>query len=220
MSGSTTKPFWKRPALTWGAVWIVLAVVIVAGTRFYTPGTEPEATGAKGNQDIITDVAAYAAEEFSASVVPSIEEKAQNLPDLIAKIEADPDAAGKEYGSKAGDSPWSFPVTVEGTIGEASFGEVALTVPGMSQPAVGIQTGPAIKGTAVRDSIGTITFGMFENQTEFARAATELNNQVKATVFSEFDLATMQGSTVKITGAFTYDDPSHILITPVKVEVQ
>ncbi len=213
-----TKPWWRRPAVGWVLVWVVITVIAVVGTRFYTPGTEPSSTS--GEQDIVTDVAGYAEQEFSASIVPTIEQNAQDLPTLVEALAAGADAAGDKYGHRSGDSPWSFPVSATGTIGEASFGEVALSVDGVSGVEIGVQTGPAIKGTAVRDAVGTITFGMFQNQTAFSQVATELNNQVKATVFSEYDLASMQGQEVTILGAFSYDDPSHILITPVRVEVK
>jgi len=220
VSDSTSKPFWRRAAFGWALMWVVIIVTVVVSTRVYTPGEEPELVGRGGNSDIIDDPAAYAQEEYSTVIKPAIEDNAVELTELLDAIQADVDAAGEEYGGRNGQSAWSFPVTATGTIAEGSFGEVTLEVAGLTEPSVGIQTGPAITGTALRDATGTITFSMFTNQTDFASVATEINNQMKDDLLANMDLTEMIGQEVTVTGAFTYDDSGHILITPTSIEVQ
>ena len=84
-----------------------------------------------------------------------------------------------------------------------------------------IQIGPVIKGTAIRDTLDFMTFGMFVNQIEFAQLSNALNKKAYDTVLSKFDRDTIIGKTIVFEGAFTqvpYSDK--ILITPIVLEVK
>lgn len=199
--------------------WVVLVAAMLAGTQFYAPGTEPESSAAV-NENIIADAAAYAQENYESVVVPSIEENAVDVVTLANLLSEDVDAAGAEYGHRNGDSPYSFPVTLIGMVAEGSFGQIGVNVDGMPEGmTVGVQTGPAITGTAIRDSVGTITFEMFRNQIDFAAVATALNEQVKVSVLNDTDFESLIGQEITVVGAFTYTDVSHILVTPVSLVV-
>jgi predicted lipoprotein len=187
---------------------------MLAGTTFVRPGEEPVAAGEE-----VLDPAAFAAEVYEPEVVPYIEQNAVDLTELLPQIEADPEATGEELGNRNGSSPYSYPVEVTGTVVEGPFGEVGLEVAGLESDAtVGVQTGPVVTGTAVRDAVGFITFDQARNQIEFANIATELNNQVKESVLSKTDFASFLGKQVTVMGAFTYDDAAHVTITPVRIE--
>lgn len=216
---SEKAPWWRRSAIVTPVVWIVVLAAMLLGTKFYTPGTEPEDTGGNVNADIVPDPAAYAAEVYETEVVPNIDENAVDLATLLDAIAADPDAAGAEYGYQNGESPWSFPVRVTGTVTEKVFGKVILEVEGVD-PAitVGVQTGPAITGTAIRDAVGFITFENFKNQIDFAAVATALNEQTKATVLADIDWDALVGQEITVTGAFTDLSPSEVTITAIAID--
>ena len=217
MSPATGHPLWKSPILWKSVMWIAIIAVVIGGTRFYAPGAEP-ADQAVGDENVVADPAAFAKEIYEPKVVPSITENAVDLATLLEALKADPAAAGEKYGHRNGESPYSYPVKATGAVAEGKFGEVALEVEGTGDVTVGVQTGPAVTGTSVRDATGLITFEMFLNQIDFATVATELNNQVKATVLTKTDFKALIGKHVTVIGAFTYDSPTHVKITPIMIE--
>lgn len=217
MQSSTRVPLWRRPAFVRVGLGLVLLAVIVAGTRFYAPGTEPS-SGAVSDENVIADPVSYAQSVYDADVVPAITDNAVDLTELLDALAKD-EAAADEYGFRNGGSPYSFPVRVTGTVVEGAFGEAGLEVEGLpSDVTVGVQTGPAVTGTAIRDATGQITFEMFLNQIDFASVASELNNRVKENVLSVTDFEALLGDEVTVVGAFTHDNPSHIKITPISIE--
>lgn len=217
MQSSRSLPVWKRPAAVRLALALVILVVIIAGTRFYAPGTEPS-SGAVGDENVVADPVSYAQGVYEADVVPAITDNAVDMPELLEALAQD-EGTADEYGFRNGGSPYSFPVRVTGTVVEGPFGEVGLEVEGLpSEVTVGVQTGPAVTGTAVRDATGLITFEMFLNQIDFASVATELNNRVKENVLGVTDFDALMGSEVTVVGAFTHDNDEHIKITPISIE--
>lgn len=218
MSSATRRPFWKRPIVWKTAMWVAILAVIIGGTRFYAPGTEPTSE-AVGDENVVADPVAFAAEIYQERVVPTITDNAVELPTLLDAIAADPEAAGAEFGHRNGESPFSYPVRVVGTVAEGKFGEAALEVEGLAEDVtVGVQTGPAVTGTSVRDATGLVTFEMFLNQIDFATVGTELNNQIKETVLAETDFDALMGQEVTVIGAITHDNAAHIKITPISIE--
>ena len=80
--------------------------------------------------------------------------------------------------------------------------------------------------TSVRDSVGFITFGDFKEQTEYGKAATEINKRVLATALGGVDRDNLAGKTISFKGAFTIRtfnliqiDVKEINIVPVEIEL-
>lgn len=217
MSSTDKRPSWKSPVLWKTVMWVAVIAVIIGGTRFFAPGTEP-ADDAVGDENVVADPVAFAQEIYEERVVPTITDNAVDLVTLLEAIEAEPEGAGAEHGHRNGDSPFSYPVRVTGTVVEGSFGEAGLEVDGTGDVTVGVQTGPAVTGTAVRDATGLVTFEMFLNQIDFAAVGTELNNQIKESVLGTTDFAGLLGQEVTVVGAFTNDNPTHVKITPISIE--
>ena len=147
---------------------------------------------------------------------PTLEENAQPLPKLAAALEKDADAAGEQYGKRAGQQPLRLPGhAARASPARPKDGTLPVKVKGVPKDVtVSVQVGPAINGTALRDAVGFIDFNHFLNQVEYADAATALNNQVKAKVLEDLDPASLEGKTVKVLGAFTYLAPTVVTITP------
>lgn len=217
MSTDTKSP--ARRGLTPGArrlIWIGVAVIVVLfvvlGTKVVSNSDPLAHSNAK------FDPKTFGAEQFP-KVTAAVTKQAVDAKILADAIAADPTAAAEKYAVKSSGGP-VFSVTVKGVVGEGQSGIYTLTGDGV--PAglvVRVQTGPAINGTELRDATGKIKFGQFTNQIEYQNAAAALNDQLKKSVLSKIDTASLTGKTIEVTGAFTLINPKAWLITPVKVTV-
>ena len=196
---------------------VVLVVLVVVAMALDTTYTDPDEAITSGGRPAF-DPQQYG-EETYPKAVSTLEENAQPLPELVTALAKDADAAGEQYGNRAGNSPYAFPVTVEGVAGKVKDGTLPVKVKGVPKDvAVSVQVGPALPGTAIRDAVGFIEFGQFVNQVEYADAATALNGQVKAQVLEDLDPASLEGKKIEVLGAFTYLAPTAVTITPVRLE--
>jgi predicted lipoprotein len=221
MTGPTqrrTRPVWQRPRVVGGAVTVALLAAIAATTTTVS-ASDPEAAGAGGET---FDAVQYAEEKYAGEVVPTIQENAVPITELLPQIIEDPEAAGEQYGHRSGaSSPYAYPTSGEGVAGAVDGTLLPLTIEGLPDDVeVMLQIGPAINGTALRDATGLVDFNDFLNQIEYANAATELNNKVKSDVLADFDAAAAEGKTVRFVGAFAYgSNPAVLQVTPVELEV-
>ncbi len=213
-----TTPLWRRPAVAGAVVAVAVVAAAVASTTFVPAGSVAQAA------DTATE---FVDLNYDDVVVPAIVDGAQPLDTLVAALVADPDAAGEEFGSREDEGkPWSFATDVTGVVGEGSFGEIGLTVEGMPDGiTVGVAVPPFGSNTAIRDAGTDLTFGDFTNQTEFQKVAIELNNRAVDAVYGDLDPASLVGSTIDVTGAFTWVSSTggaidHVTILPVRIEVR
>jgi predicted lipoprotein len=196
---------------------IAVVIVVLVALALDTTTRSDKAPRVTGR--VAFDPAAYGEKNYDAKVVPAIEKRAVAITELVPAIEKDSDAAGKQYGSRQGSSPYNFAVTGKGVAGKPESGLLPVKVKGLKDTTVNVQIGPAINGTALRDVVGFITFNQFVNQVDYADAATALNNQVKAKVLKAVDPQSLDGKTVSFIGAFTLLVPNSVTVTPVKLEV-
>ncbi|HEY3436234.1 MAG TPA: DUF2291 domain-containing protein [Actinotalea sp.] len=217
MATSRRVPLWRRPATIGSAV----ALVVLAAMALTTTTVAADDVDAANVGRHVFDAAEYANEKYDSEVVPNIVDNAVDIAELLPAIVADPEAAGQKYGHKGGvSSPYAYPVTGSGVAGAVNGTLLPVTIAGVPAGVqVMLQIGPAINGTALRDATGLIGFGDFLNQIEYANAATELNNKVKADVLTGFDAAAAAGKTVTFTGAFSYGS-NHAVIQVVPVELK
>lgn len=206
-------PSSMRPIITVGAV-VVVVLALGLGTRF------AGAADVKAAESTGVDPAAFAKDKYTSTISPAIIKKAQDVVLVATAIKADAAGAAKQYGVQDGGNAPVYSVEVKGVAGAADAnGLMPVVVKGLpAEITVLIQMGPAINGTAVRDATGTVTYQQFVNQLEYQAAATELNNQVKATVLATVDATSLNGKSVDITGAFQYANPAAYIVTPVKIE--
>ncbi|GEL45349.1 hypothetical protein CHO01_04650 [Cellulomonas hominis] len=214
----STRPLWRRPAVIGTVVAVGVVAAALASTTFVPAGSvaQPADTAVE-----------YADLNYESVVVPTLEENAQPLDELVTAIVADEDAAGEEFGSREDEGkPWSFATEVTGVVGEGAFGEVGLTVEGLPEGiTAGVAVPPFGSNTAIRDAGTDLTFGDFTNQTEFQTVAIELNNDAVESVYGDLDPATLAGRTVHVTGAFTWvsrtgGEVDHVTVVPVTIEVE
>jgi predicted lipoprotein len=221
MTGPTarrTRPVWKRPRVIGGVVAVVVLAAIALTTTTVS-ASDPAAAAAAGGSTF--DAVEYAQEHYDSEVVPTIQENATEITELLPQIIEDPEATGEELGHRSGaSSPYAYAVKGEG-VAEAVDGTLLpLKVEGLPDDVqVMLQIGPAINGTALRDATGLVDFNDFLNQIEYANAATELNNKVKSDVLADFDAKGAKGKTVRFVGAFAYgSNPAVLQVTPVELE--
>ena len=195
----------------------IVAIAVVVAMALDTTYRKPGEATAGGREQF--DPAAYGETTFP-KVAAAVEDAAVPLPTLVKALKADPEAAGEKYGKRQGSSPYNFATTGEGVAGEAQGGLLAVRVKGVPKDTqVSIQIGPAINGTALRDVTGTIEFGQFLNQVEYAGAGTTLNTEVNEQVLKGVDPASLPGKTISFTGAFTLLAPTSVTIVPTRLEV-
>lgn len=192
-------------------------VALLAAMGFSTtwhPADEPVAGGPQR-----FDAVGWAEDNYESEVVPTIEENAVELTTLQPLLAEDPEATGEEYGTRDGNSPYTYSVTVTGEAGKAEGGFMPLTVDGIGDPVkITVQVGPAVNGTALRDASGLVSFNDFVNQVEYSDAAIALNNLMKADLLADLDVAGLEGTQVLVVGATAPLNAELIVITPVRIE--
>ncbi len=162
---------------------------------------------------------------WESKVLPTVQEQATDAATLVPAVADDPEAAGEQYGHRAGvGSPFSYLVKGSGTVTEvdADSPTAPLTVRlDGSDTEVSISTGEVIAGTALRDGLGFVSFNEFSNQLDYADVATELNQRVRADVLDTLpaDRKELEGAKVSFSGAFSALVPGTVLIVPVTLEV-
>ena len=158
---------------------------------------------------------------WTDQVLPAIQTKGVDAPELVAAIEKDSKAAAKDHGVIAaeGGSP-TFAIKGSGKVtkvdADQPTGPVTVDIGGGKT--VQIVTGPVILGTALRDISGS-TFGDFTNQIDYQNASTALNNKSKTDVIATIDKSTLAGKTLEFQGAFTLLTPSQIAVVPTDLKV-
>ena len=161
---------------------------------------------------------AFGKSEFP-KIQAAVESRAVDAVALAAAIAKDKAAAAKQYGVEAGIGP-EMPVKFTGVAGKEDSGVYDVSVDGLNGVVVRVQTGPAIMGTDLRDSTGTIKFGQFTNQIEYQNAGSALNKEMKKEVLSKVVTGPLTGKAVSVVGVFQLSDPNTWLVTPVNLEVR
>lgn len=199
-------------------IWIGFAVVLLVA-MFFSTKIVPAGSG------VAQGPAAFNAADYGKQQFPKqkafIEKNAVDALTLAAAVQADATAAGKKYGKSSDGATYIIPVKFTGVVGKIpAAGYTPITVKGL--PAginVGLQLGPAINGTDLRDVTGDITLNTFENQIQLQDAGAAINDQLKAQLPS-INAASLAGRTVQVYGAFTLINPQQWNVTPSSVTVE
>jgi predicted lipoprotein len=198
---------------------VLLLVLLVIKPPFVikplgAPDASSQAPASKGAQ--------FAEKVWASQVLPTIQEKAQDIARILPEIRADPASAGEKYGRRESTNPYNYMVKGTGKVLEAhtesQAGTLVLEVPGLEEKIV-LQIGPVVRGTALRDATGVAPFDQFSNQLDYADVSKEMNSRAVKAAFSGVDPTKLSGQTISFLGAFTFDPRSKalILVTPVKV---
>jgi predicted lipoprotein len=203
---------------------VALSFFLSACKIVATPAPHP--AGSEDASESGFDPNAMVAKIWDSKVIPYLTAKASALPDVVAAVRTNPDEAGRKFGyrAKEGNVPWTFPVKFEGKILAADVASRAATISidtkGDGKLAEIIQIGPAVRGTALRDSLDFVAFNDFKNQIEYAQFGKAFNQYAVRTVLSDLPRDSLVGRSVVGVGAFTLeagDQPP--LITPAQLKI-
>jgi len=159
---------------------------------------------------------------WTDKIIPYMNTKANNLPTVLDEIESGTDKAGSKYGLReSAGKPWKFIVEGKARIlsvnTESRVGTIDVDVePYDKSTNIKIQIGPVIRGSSIRDSLDFISFNNFENQIEYAKLSTAINNKVNNDILQVINFE--EGQEIVFQGVFVVDD-SEVILTPVKLEV-
>ena len=210
----------RFPRWLWLAGGALLLILLVIKPPFVI---KPLARPGSGSQAAQSKGAQFADGVWDSKVLPAIQEKAQDIAKILPEIRADPEAAGQKYGRREATNPYNYMVKGTGKVLEVNTksqaGTVILEIPGLSEK-VTLQIGPVVRGTALRDATGHVSFNQFTNQLEYADVSKEMNSRAIKTAVGGIDPAfSCAGKTITFFGAFTFDPRSKgpVLITPTKI---
>ena len=194
-------------------VWFVLKPPFVVRSL---PGHETA-----GDQPVENKAATFV-DGLWTKLVPLFEDKAQDIAKVLPEMRADPDSAGQKYGRREATNPYNYMVKGTGKVTEinttSAAGTALVEIPGLDEK-VALQIGPVVRGTALRDATGLVSFNQFSNQLDYADVSKEMNTRALNRVFASVPAASLVGKSVTFYGAFTFDphSKSAVLITPVKI---
>ena len=200
------------------AIAVVLAVILIVAMALSTKAVK--IGSASDAQVKVFDPAVYGEAQFPKTQ-SAIEAKAVSADTLATAIAKDQDAAGKQYGVAGGGIGPEISVKFDGVAGSEDAGIYTVKVPNVPDSVViRVQTGPAINGTDLRDTTGTISFEQFTNQIDYQNAGYAINTAMKKAVLSKVDTAKLTGKTISVVGVFQLINPNGWLVTPVKLDVK
>jgi predicted lipoprotein len=206
------------------AVFVLLVIIFTLKPPFVVrPLTERTGTGS-GSQTAQGAAARFVDPIWATKVLPTIQEKAQDIAKILPEIRVDPETAGQKYGRREATNPYNYMVKGTGKVteihNESQAGTAIVEVPGLSEK-VALQIGPVVRGTALRDATGIVSFNQFSNQLDYADVSKEMNVRALKSAFANVSPASLAGKTVTFFGACTFDphSKSPILVTPVKIDL-
>jgi predicted lipoprotein len=213
-----------RRRLTVLACLVLLLLLLILKPPFVVRPLPGRAVPGSGSQPAQTAAARFVDPIWTAKVLPTIQEKAQDIAKILPEIRADPNGAGQKYGRREATNPYNYMVKGTGKVvelhTESQAGTAVVEIPGLGEK-VALQIGPVIRGTALRDATGIVSFNQFTNQLDYADVSKEMNHRALQTALGNVDPASLAGKTVTFFGAFTFDphSKSPVLITPVKIDL-
>jgi predicted lipoprotein len=224
----------SAPAAQRGALWasirriavplviILLALIFVLKPPFVIRPLTDRTGAGTGSRAFQNAASKFVDPIWSSKVLPIFEEKAENIVQVVPEIRADPEAAGQKYGRREATNPYNYMVKGTGKVteirSESQAGTAIMEIPGMNEK-IALQIGPVVRGTALRDATGLVSFNQFTNQLDYADVSKEMNGRALKAAFANAEPASLAGKTVTFFGAFTFDphSKSPILVTPVKI---
>lgn len=204
------------------ALALVCAIALSGCKIIKTPTAQEAAEAASGgfNPDRLV------AESWDTKVVPYLDKKAGGFQEVAALASGNPEAAGAKYGhkEKQGSAPWTFAARLTGTIVAAETKSrsayVDVDADGDGKADARVQIGPAIRGTAIRDSLDFVNFNEFKNQIEWAQYGKSFNTHVNGLILEKLSRDGLVGKKVDALGAFPLPAKGQLpLFVPVQLTV-
>jgi len=182
---------------------MLASALALGGCKFVKTEDEKKAAEANAfNPDkMVADI-------WDSKVLPYLDERAGPFQDVSALAASNLDEAAAKYGhkEKQGSAPWTFAAKVDGVIvaeetkSRAAYVDVDVNADGKADVRVSI--GPAIRGTAIRDSLKFVNFNEFKNQIEWAQFGKSFNTHANKTLLEKLPREGLTGKKLTATGAY------------------
>jgi predicted lipoprotein len=208
-----------------GALIAALLAAALPGCKIIkTPSAEEKkaAAAAKDAFDPNAKVEAL----WEPQLLPYFAKRAGDLKGVVALAASSPDQAGEKYGNpkKPASSPWTYAVKFTGKIVAADTQSRAATLDidadGDGKADAKVQIGPALRGTALRDTLDFVNFNEFKNQIEWAQFGKAFNEKANTAVLSALPRDGLLGKSVTVVGAFPLPSNDQIpLVTPSEIRM-
>lgn len=164
------------------------------------------------------------AQTWQQKLVPQVVQEAKPLAEMMKDLQSakDFDDACKRYGYRSqSENPCVFPVRVTGEVTAVNSKSRSgkMTVKEANGEAVTVQTGPIIRGTALRDAYKGASYQDFNDQVMFGDYGRAINQQASGMMKN---FAPKVGDKVDIAGVFSsWDIPQRAPdITPAQITRQ
>ena len=168
-------------------VLVLLAIILILKPPFIIRPLADRAGTGTGSQAVQNAAAKFVDPIWSSKVLPIFEEKAQDIVQVVPEIRADPEAAGQKYGRREATNPYNYMVKGTGKVteikSESQAGTAIVEIPGLNEK-IALQIGPVVRGTALRDATGLVSFNQFTNQLDYADVSKEMNSRALKTAFA------------------------------------
>ena len=222
-------PWIPRGLLAVCALALILAVCRV--TVVYDAPENPAATEGDRQTELLQLSVAerYCAENWESKILPSVEERAIDLPTFFGGVQGDLTALGTLHAARANEtSPWSFCLKGRAMVLEVEEPDKATKMrllldiaPYDGQADVKVQISSVIKTNAVRDAVGFLKLDDFANQVEFAELTKAFNARIQADLITGLDAKSLVGKEIDLQGCVSVTGAAgeEILIVPVTLSV-
>lgn len=182
---------------------MLATMLALGGCKFIKTEDEQKAAAADAfNPDkLVADI-------WDSKVLPYLDERAGTFQEVSALAAANLEEAAAKYGhkEKQGNAPWTFAAKVDGVIvGEETKSRsayVEVDVDGDGKADLRVAIGPAIRGTAIRDSLNFVNFNEFKNQIEWAQYGKSFNTHANKTLLAKLPREGLTGKRLTATGAY------------------
>lgn len=203
-----------RLRLITAAALVVLVVLMVLNTKFLTPA-EVAAIAPKP-----FDPAQTAADVWSRART-ELPGRAAPLGAVVPAVQSDVKGAATKYQAVSpNENAYVFPVSLTGTVKEATPNGLKLQVDGVSaETPVSMAFGPGINGSIVRDG-ENFKFAQAPGQTDFQFVGDELKKLMSDEVDKLGDPASLQGKKVELLGMVGVNATGKAIPRPKPVTVQ
>jgi predicted lipoprotein len=192
----------------------IVAVLMVLNTKFLTPAQVAEIAPKP------FDPAQTAADLWSRAQ-SDLPGQAAPLGDVVTAYQKDVKGAAAQYKAVSpNENAYDFPVTLTGTVVEATPTALKVQVPGVpAQTPVSVPLTTGLNGTVIRDAMG-FKFAQAPGQTDFQYVGDELKKLQTAEIQKLGDVGSLQGKQVDITGVVNVLATGNTVPLPKPVAVQ
>lgn len=199
-------------------VWLSLVVMLLSGCKIVSQQELADLKNPPNPKMADID------QLWQQKLVPQIQAEARPLATLMTSLKSakDFDTACQQYGYRSqAENPCVFSVSVQGDVTALNTTSRSgkMTVKDESGDSVTIQTGPIIRGTALRDAYRGASYQDFNDQVLFGDYGKAINQHASG-LMQQF--APKVGDKVKVTGVFSsWDTPQQLPdITPAAITRQ